>query len=291
MDCGAGTMEVECRRRDGRLFAAALFMSPVHDERGKVVQHFLSFVDLTTHYEHRIALEKVLSLQAELIHMGRVSAMSTMATTLAHELNQPLTAISNYAAGSRMGLEAGPIDVGALRTNLTAMEDSALRAGAIIGRLRAMTRGGPTKRESFDLNEAVRESVMLVRAGSCDGVRIESETEDVVMIEADRVQIQQVVINLAKNGCEAAAELPNGCVTVTTGVEGDRAVVTVDDNGRGVGAAALTDLFTWSDSAKPNGMGVGLSISQTIVRAHEGEISHVAQGKGRTRFRFSVPLL
>jgi two-component system sensor kinase FixL len=290
MDCDSGTVEVECRRKDGRLFPAALYMSPVHDERGKVVQHFLSFVDLTSHYEHRLALEQVLKLQTELIHVSRVSAMSTMATTLAHELNQPLTAISNYAAASRMRLEAGPIDVGVLKTNLTAIEDSALRAGAIIGRLRAMTRGGPTKRESFDLNEAVRESVMLVRAGSCDGVRIECETEGVVMIEADRVQIQQVVINLAKNGCEAAAELPNGSVTVTTGVEGDRAVVTVDDSGRGVGAAALTDLFAWSDSAKPDGMGVGLSISQTIVRAHNGEISHVAQGKGRTRFRFSVPL-
>ena len=291
MECDAGTIEVECRRKDGRFFPAALYMSPVQDERGKVVQHFLSLVDLTTYNEHRLALEQVLNLQAELIHVGRVSAMSTMATTLAHELNQPLTAITNCAAGSRMSLEADPFDVEALRTNLTAIEDSALRAGAIISRLRAMTRGGSTKREAFDLNEAVRESVMLVRAGSCDGVRIDSETDGVVMIEADRVQIQQVIVNLAKNGCEAAAEVPNGCVTVTTSVEGDRAVVAVDDSGPGVAATALTDLFTWSDSAKPNGMGVGLSISQAIMQAHDGEICHEAGGAGRTRFRFSMPLL
>jgi two-component system sensor kinase FixL len=290
--CDAGTsLEVECRYKDGRHFPAALYVSPVHDAAGKTVQHFSSLVDLTAFHEHRIALEQVLSLQADLLHVSRVSVMGTMATTLAHELNQPLTAISNYAAASRMGLAPDPINVGALKTNLAAIEDCALRAGAIISRLRAMTRGGPTNREFFDLNEAVREAVMLVRAGSCDGVRIDSESEGVLMIEADRVQIQQVVINLARNGCEAAAERPDGRVTVSTGVEGDRAIVTIDDSGGGVAVAGSPDLFRWSASDKPSGMGMGLSISRTIMEAHGGKIWHEDRGTGRTRFGFSVPLL
>jgi PAS domain S-box-containing protein len=284
------TLEVAFRRENGAAFLAAVYISPVHDEGGKVVQYILSLVDLTAYYEHRLALEQVLSLQAKLIQISRVGAMGTMATTLAHELNQPLQAISNYAAATRLFM-ATEIDVDDLTATLQGIEDCALRAGAIINRLRAMTRGEPPKLESFDLNEAVRECVMLVRAGACDGVRVESETEGVVLIEADRVQIQQVVINLTKNGCEAAAELPHGCVTVTTGVESGRAIVTVDDSGPGVDPAAAADLFTWSDSPKEGGMGVGLSISRTIVEAHDGEIWREDHGKGRTRFRFSVPLL
>jgi two-component system sensor kinase FixL len=292
MRCEAGTpLEVQCRHKDGRAFPAALCISPVHDENGRVVQHFSCLVDLTAYNEHKLVLEQVLSLQADLLYAGRVSVMGTMATMLGHELNQPLTAISNYAAGARMGLDAEAIDVAALKADLSAMEDCALRAGAIINRLRAMTQGRPTNREFFDLNEAVRESVLLVRAGSCDGARIESETEGVLTIEADRVQIQQVVINLARNGCQAAAESPNGHVIVTTGVEDGRAVVTVDDSGGGVAEEAAADLFTWSASGKPFGMGIGLSISRTIVEAHDGKIWHDEHRKGRTRFQFSVPLL
>lgn len=291
MEGDAGpALEVDFRRKNGATFLAAVFISPVRDEGGRVVQHFLSLVDLTAHYEHRMTLEQVLSLQTKLIQFSRVSAMGTMATTLAHELNQPLQAISNYAGATRLFM-TGTADLEDLKAALQGVEDSALRAGAIINRLRAMTCGEPPKLEFFDLNEAVRECVLLVRAGSCDGVRLESETEGVMLIEADRVQIQQVVINLAKNGCEAAAELPHGRVTVTTGVESGRAIVTVDDSGPGVDPSAAVDLFTWSDSAKEHGMGVGLSISRTIVEAHDGEIWREDHSEGRTRFRFALPLL
>ncbi|HYI48432.1 MAG TPA: ATP-binding protein [Allosphingosinicella sp.] len=282
-------VEVECRRKNGEAFPAAIYVSPVHDKAGKVVQHFLSIVDLTVHKEYALACEEVLSLQARLIHSSRVGTVGTMASTLAHEINQPLTAIANYAASARLTLTT-EVDVEDLKASLKGIEASALLASAIIRRLRAMTRGEPAKRESFDLNEAVRECVTLVRAGSCAGVRIESETEGVVMIEGDRIQLQQVVVNLAKNGCEAAAELPNARVTVTTGIESGRATVTVADSGPGVDPAKATKLFTWSASAKPDGMGVGLSISREIVDAHGGDIWHDDRGTAQTRFRFAVPL-
>lgn len=408
------SVEIECRRKGGPDFPAAVCISPVHDESGEVVQHFLSFIDLTEHSEwlsnerkalhvlyqntpgfiaiaegpnhlftfanashhrlvghreivgrtaaevlpelieqgfvgrmdevyatgipffakmtpirlqrgpaaewelryvdfvlqptrdddheitgifwegsdvtdHKLALQRLLAMQAELIHVSRVSAMGTMATTLAHELNQPLTAISNYTATCRLLLASDASNVAELAEVLAAIEENALRAGAIIRWLRDMTKGGATKRELFDLNDAVRESVDLVRAGSSGGVRIDNESGDAVMVEADRVQIQQVVMNLARNGCEAAAAVENGRVTVSTMVEADRVVVSVGDTGPGIAADMSSRLFEWTDSAKPDGMGIGLSISRTIVEAHEGAIWLADGREGRTRFCFWVP--
>jgi two-component system sensor kinase FixL len=416
--CGtAPPVEIECRRNDGQIFLAAVSISPVHDEHGDIVQHFLSFVDLGEHdkrlrrerkalhtlyqntpgfiaiaegpdhffifanaahqqlvgyreivgrtavevlpelieqglvrrmdevyatgipfvakmtpirlqrrpgadweqrfvdfilqptrnddmeitgifwegsdvTDHKRALQRLLSCQAELIHVSRVCALGTMATTLAHELNQPLTAISNYTSACRTMLASEGSKEAELEAGLIAIEETAMRAGAIIRWLRDMTTHGSTRRELFDLNDAVRESVDIVRAGSCDGVSIENESDDAtdaVMVEADRVQIQQVVMNLAKNGCEAAAGVENGRVTVSTRVEADRAIVSVGDTGRGIAPDVSERLFEWTPSAKPDGMGIGLSISRTIVEAHEGDIWLEDGREGRTRFCFSVP--
>jgi two-component system sensor kinase FixL len=287
---GGAHVEVDCRRRDGSLFPAAVYVSPVRDHGGRIVHYFSSFVDLTAHHQHKLALGRLLSLQADMIHLGRVSAMGTMATTLAHELNQPLTAITNYAAACRMLMAAGKADLADIAKDLTGIEQGAIRAGAIISRLRNMTLGKPSKRESFDLHDAIRESLELVRVGSCEGVAIESDFEGVRMIEGDRVQIQQVMVNLVKNGCEAAAGHQDARVSLTTHVEHGKAIVCVDNNGGGVSAERTIDLFAWASSDKPDGMGVGLSISRTIVEAHDGEIWLASDGDSGTRFCFSLPI-
>jgi two-component system, LuxR family, sensor kinase FixL len=280
--------EVECRRKDGQVFPATMYISPVCDRAGTVIQYFSSFVDVSASNEHKRTLARLLSLQTELTHFNRVSVMGTMAATLAHELNQPLTAIANYASGCRMLLAAGTIDPAEIGKDLTAIEDGAIRAGAIISRMRSLGRGEPPRRESFDLNDAIREAVELVHVGSCRGVAIECDLDGAMPVEADQVQIQQVIINLVRNGCEAAAEYPDARVIVSTRVERRKAIVSVDDTGPGISAERSLDLFEWANSTKPGGMGVGLSISRTIVEAHEGTMWH-APG-GRTRFRFSLPL-
>ncbi|MEA3011623.1 MAG: hypothetical protein QOD42_168 [Sphingomonadales bacterium] len=239
--------------------------------------------------DHKRTLQRLLSCQTELIRISRVCAMGTMAATLAHELNQPLTAISNYASACRMRLASGRSAAAPLAEGLAAIEDNAMRAGAIIRWLRDMTKRGVAKREYFDLNDAVRESVEVVRAAGCEGVRIDNESDGAVMIEGDRVQIQQVVMNLAKNGCEAAAGVENGRVVVSTRVEADRAIVSVGDTGGGIAPDMSARLFEWTESAKPDGMGIGLSISRAIVEAHEGAIWLEDGREGRTRFCFSVP--
>lgn len=298
---GPAPIEIECLGKSGRRFPAAIGISPVRDESGEAVRHFLSFVDLTEHCEllrkermalhagHQRAVQRLLACQTELIRISRICAMGTMAATLAHELNQPLTAISNYTMACRMLLASDRKREAELAEGLAAIEDNAMRAGAIIRWLRDMTKRGSTKRELFDLNDAVRESVEVVRAAGCDGVRIESESEGALMIEADRVQIQQVVMNLAKNGCEAAAVVEDGRVIVSTKVEADRAIVSVGDTGGGIPPNQSARLFEWTDSAKPDGMGIGLSISRTIVEAHAGDIWLEDGREGRTRFCFSVP--
>jgi len=282
-------MSLRCRRKDGQTFRGAVYVSPVRDDGGEIVQHFSSIVDLTEHDDHTISLERVLALQGELIQVARTSAMGTMATTLAHELNQPLAAITNYAGAARLLLDRAEFEAVALAEDLTAIEKCALRAGAVIARLRAMTAGGPSKRESFDLCEAVRECVDLVHAGACQGVVIESCDSAAVMIEADRVQIQQVVINLLKNGCEAAAGGAHARVRIRTTSEASLATVSVDDTGPGLNRSARDQLFKWANSTKPGGMGVGLSISRTIVQAHHGHLWLGEGVEGRTQFCFSLP--
>jgi two-component system sensor kinase FixL len=282
-------MEFQCRRKDGRVFMASIYISPVRDADGLIVQHFASLVDCTAHYEQKLMLDRLMSLQAELIHLARTSAMGTMATSLGHELNQPLAAISNYAAGCRLRLGTRPLDIAGLAIDLKHIEDSALRAGGIISGLRALTRGGGGKRGLFDLAEAVNECIELVLAGASDGVAIEGLNDGAAMIDADRVQIQQVVINLLKNGCEAAAGSPGGRVMVTTGHDHDQATVSVDDTGPPLSPAVAARLFEWDHSTKPEGMGVGLSISRTIIENHEGTIRFEPREDGHTRFTFSLP--
>ncbi len=259
---------------------------PVRDSRDVIIGIFCEGHDVT---DRVAAEERVQVLQRELIHASRVNAMSTMAATLAHELNQPLTAISNYAAACRAILASGD-GTDSLDRALIEVGEGARRAGDIIRRLREMTLGRATPREEFDLGEAVEESLALVRAGACEGTVIAFQRPPSVFVDADRVQIQQVIMNLTRNACEATPSSA-GRVTVSILVEGKEARVAVDDSGPGVSSEAAARLFEWGDSTKPRGTGIGLSISRTIVEAHQGRIWHEAGHDPGTRFCFTLPIL
>jgi len=260
---------------------------PVRDSRNVVTGIFCAGQDVT---ERAAAEERVQVLQRELIHASRVNAMSTMAATLAHELNQPLTAISNYAAACRAILASGD-GTDSLDRALIEVGEGARRAGDIIRRLREMTLGRATQREQFDLGEAVEESLALVRAGACLGNVIEFHRPAAIFVNADRVQIQQVIMNLLRNACEAAETAAAARVTISIWKEGHEVRVAVDDPGPGVSAEAAERLFEWGDSTKPEGTGIGLSISRTIIEAHQGRIWHEAGHDPETRFCFTLPIL
>ncbi|HEX8193083.1 MAG TPA: PAS domain-containing protein [Allosphingosinicella sp.] len=245
--------------------------------------------DITRRKLAELELQRV---QAELVHLSRLSAMGEMASTLAHELNQPLSAISNYARGVlRMMAGSGdPMFVEALR----GLEASALRAGEIVRRLRDYVTKGDVDRRAASLSSIVADSCAL---GLVDA-DVEGISWAVALdpgadkIHVDRIQIQQVLLNLIRNACDAmmgdGVERHLGITSIRT--KGRWVEVAVSDTGSGISDEVRDQLFTAFVSTKASGMGVGLSICRTIVEAHEGRIWAEPHPGGGTIVRFTLPL-
>uniref|UniRef100_UPI0035CB6803 PAS domain-containing sensor histidine kinase n=1 Tax=uncultured Sphingomonas sp. TaxID=158754 RepID=UPI0035CB6803 len=253
---------------------------------------FTGFVrDLTNRRETE---RKVKELQSELIHISRVSAMGTMASTLAHEINQPLTAIANYLETTRAMI--GDTDDTLLCEIAEALDLAAaqsLRAGTIVRRLRAFVDGGDTGFRTERLDVLVEEATSLGLLGAHEaGITVTMTIAaglDRVMV--DRVQIQQVLVNLIRNAIQSMAASPTRELTIATAP--DRAGwvrVTVADTGIGIEPDIRARLFDAFATTKADGMGLGLSICRTIVEAHGGRIWAEAGGEGGTEFHFCVPL-
>lgn len=259
---------------------------PVRDASNSITGLFCEGYDVTAEHE---AAEQLASLQAELIHLSRVNAMGAMATTLAHELNQPLTAISSYVAGCRYLVDPDAPNAARILEALRATEEASQRAGDIIRHVRDLTRRGAPAKASFGLKAAIDECVRLVRAGGCSGVDLRGLTIDDVTIVADRIQIQQVIINLLRNACDAVEEASDRRVTIVAEVKTGDVVVSVTDRGAGVSVEAAQTIFSWTDTKKEGGMGLGLSISRAILEAHRGHIWLDRSDRTGSTFCFSVP--
>lgn len=277
------------RRSDGELETRYIdfIYEPVRDASGEVVGLFCQGSDFT---DAQAISTKLHDTQAQLIHVSRMNAMGTMAATLAHEINQPLAAIANYASGCAHILEESDIPPGKLHEGLTAIAAASDRAGKIISRLRVMTKRSVPIREDFDLSTAVEESVDLVRAGGCDNVAITTQSTPSLRVSGDKVQVQQVIVNLLRNACHAAAQSEReGTVVAITLKRKGHACVVVSDNGLGFSNGSEVDVFEWSESDKIDGMGIGLSISRTIAEAHGGSVVLDRTGATGTTFIFSLP--
>ncbi len=258
---------------------------PIRDGAGAITGLFVEGYDLT---EQRNTADALAALQSELIHVTRVNAMGTMATTLAHELNQPLSAISNYTAGARRLIDAAGQRDERLVQALQGIEEASQRAAEIIRNLRELTRRREPKRAAFDLKGAVDECIRLVRATAPPSVTITGAIPDDMVMAADRVQVQQV-INLLRNACDAVSTSDVQQVSLAARTRGADVVVSVTDTGPGVPLEAAQNIFSWSDTAKEGGMGLGLSISRTIMEAHRGRIWLEHSGETGSEFCFSVP--
>ncbi len=240
--------------------------------------------------EQKLCSDRVKMLQADLIKATRASAMETMVATLAHELNQPLAAISNYAGACARLIDLDGANASKMATAVTGISAGARRVGDIIRRLRDMSEQRAVHREIFDLKAAIRESIELVQAGAWARASIDDGACRSVEIEADRVQIEQVIMNLVRNGCEAVAGIDGGKVIVSAVVKGTNAIVSVRDNGAGVSAKATARLFAHAPSTKAEGMGIGLSICRNIIEGHGGVIWLESESDG-ANFCFSVPII
>src|SRR5882757_1956086 len=275
-------------RKDGTTFPMHLTIGEMHSA-GK--PFFTGFVrDLTEQQQTQARLQE---LQSELVHVSRLSAMGEMASALAHELNQPLSAISNYMKGSRR-LLAGSLDANApkIEAALDRAAEQALRAGQIIRRLRDFVLRGESEKRVESLSKLIEEAGALGLAGAREQniqLRFNLNPEfDLVLV--DRVQIQQVLVNLFRNALEAMAQSPQRELIASNGkVADDMIEVVVSDTGTGFHDDVKPNLFQTFFTTKATGMGVGLSISRSIIEAHGGRMWAENNAAGGATFRFTLP--
>ena len=276
------------RRKDGSTFPMKLSVGEMKSG-GQVF--FTGFIrDLTERAESEARLEEI---QGELARLARLNELGEMASTLAHELNQPLSAIANYVQGcSRLLKNMDDSLASRMREALDETARQTLRAGQIIRHLREFVTRGETEKQPEDLHKLVEEAGALALVGSRElGVRTVFDFKSgpkVVLV--DRVQIQQVLINLMRNAMEAMkeSEVRELVVRIMQG-EGDKAVVEVSDTGSGVSDDVVAQLFQPFVTTKPGGMGIGLSISKRIIEAHGGELIMQRNEKGGATFSFTLP--
>jgi len=276
------------RRKDGSTFPMEL---TVGEMRRGDQRFFTGFIrDLTERQQTEARLQE---LQAELVHVSRLTAMGEMASALAHELNQPLSAIANYMKGGRRLLESGSAASAKLLPE--AMEkaaEQALRAGQVIHRLRDFVARGESERRVEDLRKLIEEASALALVGAKDrGVRVEYKFDPrVEFVLADKVQIQQVLLNLMRNAVEAMETSDKRELIVSTApAPQDLVAISVSDTGTGISSEINAQLFQPFITTKRQGMGVGLSISRTIVEAHGGSITAHPNPEGGTIFSFTLP--
>ncbi|MEC7289961.1 MAG: PAS domain S-box protein [Pseudomonadota bacterium] len=237
---------------------------------------------------HRLA-----QMQVELANFSRLSAVGTMASAMAHELNQPLTAVANYLEAARDLLDsADPETLAFIQEALDAAATQSIRAGQIVRRLRDYVSRGELDLRSVQIQDVVDDAISLAKVG-IEGqlARVISRIpEDFPPLLADRLQLRQVIVNLVRNAIEALADTANPQVWIQAELQDDLAVITVEDNGPGYQGADDASPFDAFNSSKVGGMGLGLSICQTILDAHGTDIEYAPSPRGGAAFKFTLRL-
>ena len=276
--------EVRVRGADGKYRWFLVRNVPLRDENGNIVKWYGSSTDI----EDRKRAEQ---LQADLAHINRVTTMGELAASLAHEIKQPIAATVTNANTCLRWLDRDQPDLDEIREAAIRIVEDGKRAGDIIDRLRSLYKKSPPQRELVEVNEVVHEMVALLRGeANRYGATVRTDlAADLPRIAADRVQLQQVLMNLMLNGIEAMKE-PGGVLTVKSQLDQDgRLVISVSDTGVGLPAEKADQIFSAFFTTKPQGSGMGLAISRSIVESHGGRLwAMTNSGRGAT-FHFTLP--
>ncbi len=276
-------------RKGGETFPMELQVGQFEVGGGRFFTGFVR--DLT---EQQEAKRRIQDLQAELLHASRLTVMGQMASTMAHELNQPLTAVMNYLEAARHLLASGPKSAERAGELMGRAVAQAERAGEVIRQLRQFVSKGETERRVESLNKLVEEALALALVGvRQSGVRVTLDLDRALMpVVVDAVQIQQVVLNLVRNAVEAMEAVERRELTIATRALAaeNTAEVRVVDSGPGISREIADRLFQPFVTTKQAGMGLGLSICREIVAAHHGDLGVAPAPSGGTVFRLTLPM-
>jgi PAS domain S-box-containing protein len=299
--CRAGiasgdAVEAEARMRsaDGQYRWLLFRIVPLHDRSGKIVKWYGKSMDIEDLKRAEGERERLHQFEADLAHINRVSMMGELAASVAHEVNQPLTGIvSNGSACLRL-LAGDTPNVEEAREAVSDMVRDGKRAGEVIARIRAMTKRAATPKEKLYLNETIREVLVLLGdEATRNSVIVRTRfADDLSPVLGDRVQLQQVVLNLVMNAIEAMSSVsgrPRELAIHTRNVDGGQVQVTVEDSGVGLDPNRITRIFQPFYTTKSSGMGMGLSICRSIVQNHGGRIWATANDGPGTSFHFTLP--
>ncbi|HET9459202.1 MAG TPA: PAS domain S-box protein [Sphingomicrobium sp.] len=275
-------------RSDGSTFPIELAIGEAWIGDHRIFTGFIR--DLTERQQAELRLQ---DLQSELAHVGRVSEMGTLASSLAHELNQPLAAIANYCEAARDLLDRASDSrtLEMVREALDEASKQSIRAGQIVRRLRDFMSHGESERRLESLPKLVGEANALALVGSREhGIDVQIDLDPKAgEVFVDRIQVQQVLINLIRNAIDAMVESPRRCLRISTLKQDGMVKVSVSDTGTGINEPIAEQLFQPFVTSKKAGMGIGLSICRTIVEAHGGRIWFEAGADGGTAFSFTLP--
>jgi PAS domain S-box-containing protein len=282
--------EARLRRSDGEYRWLLIRAVPLRDETGKIVKWYGASADIE---DRKRAEETLRKAQAELAHITRVTTMGELAASIAHEVNQPLSAIVNNGSACLRWLNGAAPDLDEAREAARRIIRDGNRAGEVIARIRALLRKTDTGKARLDINQTVREVVALTRneaAGKGVAIRMELAA-GLAPVLGDRVQLQQVILNLIMNGIEATASAPGRpreLLISSRQHESDKALVAVRDSGVGLDGQDLERIFDAFYTTKSQGLGMGLAISRSIVEDHGGQLWAVPnEGPGAT-FQFTL---
>jgi C4-dicarboxylate-specific signal transduction histidine kinase len=260
-----------------------------------IVGLFLAIVLAALVEDARRTKASLRSLQADLAHAARLTAMGELVASIAHEVNQPLTAIMANAQACLRRIAAGSLETNELREVLQDVADDGRRANDVIQRIRGLMRKSPSHFAPLSLSAVVQDVIVLLR-GELTRHQIALRTDlpdDLPLVRGDRVQLQQVVLNLVMNAIEAMAETDTGSRALTIHSHTDGAgcvVVGVRDSGPGLGPKDPEMIFDRFYTTKPSGMGLGLSVSRSIIDAHGGRLRAVRLDSSGAMFQLSLPI-